>query len=335
MSTFIDFEDLKARIRIEQTLPLLGLQMRQHGDQYRGPCPACRQGGDRALAINSGKQSYYCFSQKKGGDVIALVAHLRGMTQKDAAGYLGQQFGNSGQSHSDTVHSSRNSSPSPPAQQGRELKPLDYLVFNEAIEGLGVSEATCKAWGAGYAPKGIIRGRLAIPIHDRAGTLLAYCGRSVKGESPTLIFPNGFDPHSVIFAAERVQPGQLCLVRDPLDVLTAYEQGVENVVAFSRTTFQRSNSKCWRRSWTRKNATAWNCTDRQTSYEPSPARRYWTARMCVSFGAGRWRVFCRSSQQCDLSARLLRGLLFCGAHRRAKPPPAATRRDRPRQHLRL
>jgi len=232
MSTFVDFEDLKTRVRIEQTIGLLGLQMRQHGEQYRGPCPACKQGGDRALAINSRKQSYYCFSQKKGGDVIALVAHLRGMTQKDAAGYLDQQFGNSGQSHSETVHSSHHNSPSPPSQQGRILKPLDYLVFNEAVEGLGLSEATCTAWGAGYAPKGIMRGRLAIPIHDRGGTLLAYCGRSVKGESPTLIFPNGFDPHGVIFAAERVQAGQLCLVRDPLDVLTAYEQGVENVVAF-------------------------------------------------------------------------------------------------------
>ena len=189
------------------------------------------QGGDRALAINSGKQSYYCFSQKKGGDVIALVAHLRGMTQKDAAAYLDQQFGNSGQSHSDTVHSSRNNSPSPPVQQGRELKPLDYLDSTRQ-SGASMSEATCKAWGAGYAPKGIMRGRLAIPIHDRAGTLLAYCGRSVKGESPTLIFPNGFDPHGAIFAAERVQAGQLCLVRDPLDVLAAYEQGVENVVAF-------------------------------------------------------------------------------------------------------
>jgi DNA primase len=232
MSMFVDFEVLKTRIKIEQTIGLLGLQMRQHGDQYRGPCPACKQGGDRALAINSGKQSYYCFYQKKGGDVIALVAHLRGMTQKDAAGYLDQQFGNSGQSNGETMQGSYHHSPSPPAQQSRVLKPLDYLVFNEAIAELGLSEPTCTAWGAGYAPKGIMRGRLAMPIHDRGGTLLAYCGRSVKRESPTLIFPNGFDPHGAIFAAERVQAGQLCLVRDPLDVLTAYEQGVENVVAF-------------------------------------------------------------------------------------------------------
>lgn len=80
MSTFVDFEALKSRVKIEQTIPLLDLRMRQHGEQYRGPCPACKNGGDRALAINSGKQSYYCFPQKKGGDLIALVAHVRGMT---------------------------------------------------------------------------------------------------------------------------------------------------------------------------------------------------------------------------------------------------------------
>jgi DNA primase len=233
MSTFVDFEALKARVRIEQTIPLLGLKLRQHGDQYRGPCPACKNGGDRALAINSGKQSYYCFSQRKGGDLIALVAHVRGMTQKDAAAYLDQQFRNSTQSHSDTVHSSRNSSPSPPAQQRRELKPLDYLVFNEAVEALGLTEATCTAWGAGYAPKGIMRGRFAVPIHDRAGTLLAYVGIAMSEEtSPRLHFPNGFDPHSVIFGADRVKEGELYLVRDPIDVLTAHQSGVENVVAF-------------------------------------------------------------------------------------------------------
>jgi hypothetical protein len=47
-----------------------------------------------------------------------------------------------------------------------------------------------------------------------------------------LTFPNRFDPHSLIFAAERVQPGPLYLVRDPLQVLTTLEVGVENVVAF-------------------------------------------------------------------------------------------------------
>ena len=73
---------------------------------------------------------------------------------------------------------------------------------------------------------------MAIPIHDCHGTLVAYCGRAVKDESPTLIFPNGFQPGEVIFGGHLVRAGQLYLVRDPLLVLTAFESGVDNVVAF-------------------------------------------------------------------------------------------------------
>src|SRR5579863_8729231 len=65
-----------------------------------------------------------------------------------------------------------------------------------------------------------------------AGTLLAYCGRAVNDESPSLIFPNGFDPRGAIFNAHRIVEGDLFLVRDPLQVLTAHESGIENVVAF-------------------------------------------------------------------------------------------------------
>jgi DNA primase len=100
------------------------------------------------------------------------------------------------------------------------------------VQALGVSAETAEFFGAGYAPKGIMRGRLAIPIHDRDGKLLAYCGRSVRDESPTLTFPNGFDPASVIFNANRLNAGEIYLVRDPLQVLTAYESGIENIVAF-------------------------------------------------------------------------------------------------------
>ncbi len=70
------------------------------------------------------------------------------------------------------------------------------------------------------------------PIHDRAGALLAYRGRAANDESPSLIFPNGFDPHGAIFSARRIVEGELFFLRDPLHRLAAHENGVENVVAF-------------------------------------------------------------------------------------------------------
>jgi len=103
---------------------------------------------------------------------------------------------------------------------------------HEAVQALGVAPETCEHFGAGFAPKGILRGRMAIPIHSKDGLLLAYCGRTVKAESPTLTFPNGFQPADVIFNAHRATEGELYLVRDPLQVLTAYESGIENVVSF-------------------------------------------------------------------------------------------------------
>jgi DNA primase len=240
MSTFVDFAKLKQRVSIEQVVQMLGLNMKHAGEQWRGPCPACKTGGDRALAINTGKQSFYCFPIGRGGDLIGLAAHVKGLSQKDAADIIARHFGTV---DSDTVHSSRpgtvpNSSPQPqdktvPGARNEPLRPLTYLeTVHEGVQALGVTPETAQAFGAGYAPKGIMRGRFAIPLHDRAGTLIAYCGRSVKGESPTLIFPNGFRPDSLIFAAERVQSGPLYLVRDPLQVLTAHEAGMENVVAF-------------------------------------------------------------------------------------------------------
>ena len=54
----------------------------------------------------------------------------------------------------------------------------------------------------------------------------------MNDESPSLIFPNGFDPRGAIFNAHRIIEGDLFLVRDPLQTLTAHQNGIENVIAF-------------------------------------------------------------------------------------------------------
>jgi len=231
--SYVDFGALKERVTIEQAVGILGLSLKNNGHQLRGPCPACLQGGDRALVVTPAKGLFYCFSKRAGGDQIALAAHIRGITVKDAAAFLAGTSTSTGTSTSPRPSGTVPVPATVPSDQKGQLKPLDYLQpQHEAVQALGISAETCQAFGAGYAPKGIMRGRLAIPVHDRTGTLLAYCGRTVKNESPTLTFPNGFDSHSVIFNANRVQEGELYLVRDPLQVLQAFESGVENVVAF-------------------------------------------------------------------------------------------------------
>jgi DNA primase len=177
---FVDFAELKSRVSIEHAVQMLSLSLNKSGAQLRGPCPVCNTGGDRALVVTPEKGLFYCFAAKTGGDQIALAAHIKGIKTSEAAGFLA---GNS------TVPVPRNRTVPgtvPPAPPEKGFRPLDYLQpQHEAVQGLGISKETAEAFGAGYAPKGILRGRLAIPIHDRDGTLLAYCGRTVKNESPS------------------------------------------------------------------------------------------------------------------------------------------------------
>lgn len=242
MSPFVDFAELKEKVPIQDVLPILGIAGAGNSAQWRGPCPACESGGDRALVVTPAKKAYYCFATRKGGDVIALVAHVKGISMKDAAlaiaEYCGtvpvQDSGNSNSTRNSASSDTGNSTSPPERQETKKLEPLNYLnPSHSSLEALGLSEDTCNTFGAGYAPKGILRGRLAIPIHDAAGELVAYCGRAVEDEqSPWLTFPKGFQPEQYLFNLHRISEGELYCSADPLDVLLAYEHGVTNMISF-------------------------------------------------------------------------------------------------------
>ena len=229
--TYVDFAVLKDEMPIEKAIDRLGLTMKQRNGQWRGPCPACKAGGERALVVTPSKRAFYCFGGRVGGDVIALAAHIRDCSMKDAALFLVEEnstvLGNSTSSKAVTVPEERKK------EDVRNLQPLSYLQSaHQSVRSTGLEEETCEQFGAGYAPKGIMRGRLAIPVHDWQGTLIAYCGRAVKEESPNLIFPNGFRCQEHLFNAHRTGEGELVLMRDPLDVLLAAQNGIENSVCF-------------------------------------------------------------------------------------------------------
>ncbi len=233
---FIDFHALKQEIKIEDTMPLLGLKVSQFSDQMRGPCPICKTGGDRALVVTASKGVFYCFAAGEGGDVIALTSHIKGIGMKEAAAFLAESFSKGADTPSVSPAATVPSHSSPKKEKAGQktgLNPLTYLQPDHpSVQALGFSSETAQRFGAGYAPKGIMRGRLAIPLHDANGMLLAYCGRAIGPESPTLIFPNGFDPAEIIFNAHNLHAGPIVLLSDPLQVLKAVEGGVENAVAF-------------------------------------------------------------------------------------------------------
>jgi hypothetical protein len=162
--------------------------------------------------------------------MLALVARVKGIPVREAAielaNFCGVQLGPG--TGSGTV---------PPSPEKKGFDAEKYAAgldpVHASLESLGVSPETYRAWKAGFSPTGVNRGRLALPVCARDGTVIAYCGRALTDQQqPALIFPNGVTPSEHIFGADRVKDGELILVRDPIDVLKAYDNGIENVVSF-------------------------------------------------------------------------------------------------------
>ena len=64
-----------------------------------------------------------------------------------------------------------------------ELTSLD--PDHQFFEVRGIKPATVKTFGLGYCRKGLMKDRIAIPVHDHNGRLVAYCGRGLTPEQIT------------------------------------------------------------------------------------------------------------------------------------------------------
>lgn len=237
MSTkYVDFQAIKEQVSIERAADLLGLKLKPAGSQLRGICPVCN-GDERSLVITPAKQVFYCFRAKTGGDCISLVAHVRGIPVRDA----GQFLSGNGTVPVPGAGTGTSSPTAPQKEKGRANAPAfdpdayakGLNIEHEALEKFGLSAKVCARWRCGIAAKGVLRGRLALPVCDPAGTIVAFIGRAL--DEPHYAFPNGFVAADHIFGADRLEPGEVRILSDPVQVITAYENGVQAVAFLTDT----------------------------------------------------------------------------------------------------
>ncbi len=167
----LDFEEIKANNPIGDVAHRLGLNLNKSGASMRGKCPTCESSGDRNLAITPDKGLYYCFTAGKGGDVIALVAHTKGLNIKDAAAWL------QGAASQDSPKGQRSKEKETGGEAGGGFKPLDYLEpGHDAVVALGIDPGDADRIGIGFAPRGMMKGLVAVPIRLTDGKLVGYIG---------------------------------------------------------------------------------------------------------------------------------------------------------------
>jgi DNA primase len=231
VATYIDFQEVKAKVGIVQVLDMLELKhLKPHGEALRGQCPCCKEGNDRAFVVTPAKNSFYCFSEKKGGDIIELVARFYRIAHKEAAQRIATHFRLDGTTGPEPASETQGTAPE--ARAGTfDAKTYQASLepAHPALKDCGIPEQTIRDFDGGYCSRGLNRGRLVLPVHDLSGNVLAFMGLALKGEQPDILYPKGFEPPN-FFNLHRVGIGTLYLVQTPHDVLRAWDGNLADVI---------------------------------------------------------------------------------------------------------
>ena len=235
MSDWLDFKSIKREANLESVLRHYRVELRRSGkDQYRGCCPIHRGEGRDAFHANMARNVFHCFRCGAGGTVLDFVAAMERCSLYEAAEKL------------KTMNSSF--VPPKPASNEKELvteRRKVSLPLTFALRGVncthpylaerGISKETALTFGVGfYTGPGLMHRRLVIPIHDAAGELIAYCGRSVGQIQPRYRVPPGFAKSEVLFNLHRAaatEEASVILVEGFFDCMKVHQAGIQAVVA--------------------------------------------------------------------------------------------------------
>jgi DNA primase len=268
-SSFVDFKAIKAAIAMEQVLQHYGLleNFKRSGDTLSGPCPIHKGTNPTQFRVSISKNIWNCFSEcKHGGNVLDFIARMEKITIHAAAlkaiGWFnlnpdavseGADENENGESESNTtapVRPARKSVPTPePATPNPPLKfRLEKLERQHPyLAERGLTSETIIDFGVGYCAKGVMAGRIAIPIHNGEGNVVAYAGRfpgEPTGDVPKYKLPQGFRKSQELYNIDRAAKGNpeapLVIVEGFFGCMKVHQCGHPKVVALMGSTMSEA-----------------------------------------------------------------------------------------------
>lgn len=277
MSTWINFAEIREKVTLEDVLLRyyrLGDHLKRQGDKLVGACPIHNGDSPRAFHAELKKNAWFCFSRcRKGGNQIDFVAAKEGIAIREAALLLHDFFlggttaapprppapaPSARESDPSTAElSSATGPPSAPSTEGPAVNPPLELRLTllpdhpHLLKERALSLETVKRFGVGYCQRGILRGMIAIPIHDEDGDLVAYAGRRLKWadirEHGKYKFPKGFRKEFVLYNLDRAKTladkEGLVLVEGFFSVLALADRGIQNAVAVMGCTLSEAQAE--------------------------------------------------------------------------------------------
>jgi DNA primase len=213
MPEWINFSELRKMLTFEQILEYYKVEIHRRGNQHHGFCPLPSHNGKRnspSFSANLAKGIWQCFGCGGKGNLLDFAVLMEGANPKSGedvqriALKLKEQFLGSAmlvkKSESEVEKHEENVIINAPLDF--ELKGLDaghpYLLNR------GFTPETIAKFGLGYCLRGLLKDRIAIPLHDATGQLIGYAGRviddsAITEENPKYRFPGNRKRKDVIY----------------------------------------------------------------------------------------------------------------------------------------
>jgi DNA primase len=272
-SKFVDFKAVKAAVNIEQVLEHYVLldKFKRSGDSLSGPCPIHKGSNPTQFRVSLSKNVWNCFSEcKHGGNTLDFIARMENVSIHAAAQKAIEWFhldsdAMSANSGEDEEHQAGNpkseggqaqtparAKPAPEPEKSVPNKPLKFRLEklkqdHPYLAERGLTPETIVEFGLGFCEKGTMEGRIAIPIHNAGGEVVAYAGR-FPGESgedtPKYKLPAGFRKSQEMFnfhrAVKESKEKPLVIVEGFFGCMKLYQHGYRRVVALMGSTMSQA-----------------------------------------------------------------------------------------------
>lgn len=264
MAKWVDYKKIKKDVCIEDVLKHYGVvdQLTRKGDNLVGKCPIHKGTNPAQFHASTVKNNFNCFGDcHGGGNVIDFVAKMENVDIRKA-GMLIQDWFDIKAKRPATKKDEKQSVlafkksdikedevvEKIPAKLAKEKKeenePLKFTLKNldqehPYLKERGLEKETIKCFEIGYCTKGMMKDRIAIPIHNSKGELLAYTGRWVGDppdeETSKYKLPAGFLKSLEVFnlhrAKDEIGEKGLIIVEGYFGCMKVWQAGFKNVVA--------------------------------------------------------------------------------------------------------
>jgi DNA primase len=211
-TTWIDFKALRANLDFALVLEQYGVAVKRTGKQHHGFCPLPNHNGKRnspSFSAHLERGIFQCFGCGAKGNVLEFAALMENVDPKDGVALravavkLQERYCPELGSDAPAVASSPASKPklvkTQPESPTVVNAPLDFELkgldaTHPYLLGRGFKPETIERFGLGYCSRGLLRTRVAIPLHDASGTLIGYGGRvvddtTINEDNPRYRFP--------------------------------------------------------------------------------------------------------------------------------------------------